>query len=85
MEENGTDEIIINPFETKAKNICEKFDLDYKQLKLQYNLNANDNIYTMKIEDDNNDILEFQFKAYELWFDAFIYLSSVLRNIELSE
>ena len=54
-------------------------------MKLQYNLNANDNIYTMEIEDDNNGILEFQFKAYELWFDAVIYLSSVLRNIELSE
>ena len=55
MEENVADEIIINPFETKAKNICEKYNLYYKQLKLQYNINANDNIYTMEIEDGNID------------------------------
>lgn len=33
VEVNGSDEIIFNPFKTKAKNIYDKFELDYKNLK----------------------------------------------------
>ena len=50
VENNGAEEIIIDPFDSKAKKVCEKFALDYQNLKSQLNFNAEDNIYSMDID-----------------------------------
>ena len=50
VENNGAEEIIIDPFDSKAKNVCEKFALDYQNLKSQLYFNVDAKIYSMDID-----------------------------------
>lgn len=66
VEDNQIEEVIKNPLETKTKNICNKYALEYLNLKNNLGINVNDDGYLMDIEEDNNFIFHEQAFFYGL-------------------
>ena len=62
IEDNGVEEMIKNPLESKTKNICDKYESDYRNLKITFGINVNVDANLMDIEDDN--IFNFHEKAF---------------------
>ena len=62
IEDNGVEEMIKNLLESKTKNICDKYESDYRNLKITFGINVNVDANLMDIEDDN--IFNFHEKAF---------------------